>query len=144
MFFGQFRVIVGNDRQLVVPEPYRGIFADGAYITRGFDKNLLIMSSKVFQEQYQRMATLNIADPAARLLLRLILGNTAKIEMNSSGQVLIPEDLAAFAGLEKESILLGQGNYIEVWAPEDWEKQVANSLDVEANAGRFAQLNLAL
>jgi MraZ protein len=87
---------------------------------------------------------LNIADPAARLLFRLILGHASKLDLNASGQVFIPQDLLAFAGLEKEIILLGQGDYLEAWAPEDWEKQAANLLDTEANASRFAQLDLSL
>jgi DNA-binding transcriptional regulator/RsmH inhibitor MraZ len=49
-----------------------------------------------------------------------------------------------FAGLEKEIILVGQGDYFEVWAPAQWEKQSAILLDTAANTGRFAHLDLAL
>ena len=42
-------------------------FEDGAYVTRGFEQNLLIMSEREFQEIYKRVAGLNIADPLARL-----------------------------------------------------------------------------
>jgi MraZ protein len=101
------------------------------------------MSNEVFQELYKRVASLNIADPLARLLLRLIIGNASRLDISPSGKVLIPEDLRSFAGLEKEITLVGQGSYVEVWAPADWEKQTTKLLDTEANAGRFAQLDLA-
>jgi MraZ protein len=143
MYLGQHQISLENDRHLVIPEKFREVFAQGAYVTRGFEQNLLIMSNEVFQELYKRVASLNIADPLARLLLRLIIGNASRLDISPSGKVLIPEDLRSFAGLEKEITLVGQGNYIEVWAPADWEKQTTKLLDTEANAGRFAQLDLA-
>jgi MraZ protein len=144
MYLGQHKLFLESDRQLVIPEPFREMFADGAYVTRGFEQNLLIMSDRVFQELYKRVVALNIADPQARLLLRLIIGNASRLEINASGHVLLPEELRSFAGLEKEIILVGQGNYFEVWAPADWEKQTTKLLDTEANSRRFAQLDLAL
>jgi MraZ protein len=86
---------------------------------------------------------LNLTDPLARLLLRLILGNASKLEMNESGRMLIPQNLASFAILEKDIILVGQGDYFEVWAPAPWEKQSTKLLDSDANTERFAQLDLA-
>ncbi len=144
MFLGQHQLFLKNDRYLVVPEPFREMFAEGAYITRGFEQNLLIMSDRVFQELYKRITALNIADPVARLLLRLVIGNASRLEISASGRVLIPEDLRSFVGLENGIIMVGQGNYLEVWAPADWEKQTTKLLDSETNAGRFAQLDLAL
>jgi MraZ protein len=144
MYLGQHHLSLKEDQHLVIPETFRELFAGGAYITRGFEQNLLIMSDRIFQELYNRIVSLNIADPLARLLLRLIIGNASRLDISNSGQVLIPESLRAFAGLEKEIILVGQGNYFEVWAPAGWEKQTTNLLDTEANAERFAQLDLAL
>jgi MraZ protein len=144
MYLGQHKLFLESDRQLVIPEPFRDMFTDGAYVTRGFEQNLLIMSDRVFQELYKRVVALNIADPLARLLLRLIIGNASKLELNDSGRVLLPEDLRSVAGLENELILVGQGNYVEVWAPTDWEKQTTKLLDAEANSGRFAQLDLVM
>jgi MraZ protein len=144
MYLGQHQLTLENDRHLTIPETFRELFTEGAYVTRGFEQNLLIMSAKVFQELYERMATLNITDPLARLLLRLIIGNASRIDLSASGQVFFPEDLRLFACLEKEIIMVGQGNYCEVWTPEDWKKQTSNLLDSEANSQRFVHLDLAL
>jgi MraZ protein len=143
MFLGQYQLILNNDHSVLTPVPFRELLADGAYITRGFEQNLLIMGDKVFQEIYKRVVALNLADPLARLLLRLILGNASRLEMNESGSMLIPKNLASFAGLEKDIILVGQGDYFEVWAPVHWEKQSTKLLDTDANTERFAQLDLA-
>ncbi|MGB8213136.1 MAG: hypothetical protein WCE68_06210 [Anaerolineales bacterium] len=144
MFLGQYQLFLDDDGSLVIPKSFCGSFADGAYITRGFDHNLLIMSDRAFQEIYKRVIGLNIADPLARLLLRLILGNASRMDISESGHMLIPQALMSFASLGKDIILVGQGDYCEVWAPEHWDKQAINLLDFEANAIRFAQLDLAL
>jgi MraZ protein len=144
MLLGQYQISLDEDRHLVIPQPFRELFADGAYVTRGFEQNLLILSEREFQEIYKRVTALNIADPVARLLLRLILGNASRLDINESGHVLLPQDLMSFAGLDKEVILVGQGDYCEAWAPVDWEKQSVILLDTVANAERFARLDLAL
>ena len=144
MFLGQNKLCLDDDRSLVIPPEFRELLAGGVYITRGFEQNLLIMSDQVFQEIYKKVVALNIADPLARLLLRMILGNAARLDINDSGRVIIPQDLASFAGLEKDIILVGQGDYLELWAPAYWDKQSSHLLDFDANSERFAQLDLAL
>jgi MraZ protein len=144
MLLGQYRFILDDDHQLVFPKAFRASFEAGAYATRGFEQNLLIMSEKEFQEIYQRVAGLNIADPLVRLLNRQILGNAVKLEMGAAGRVRIPQDLLSFSGVEKEIVLVGQGLYCEAWAPANWEKQCLVLLDTAANSARFAQLNLAM
>ena len=144
MYLGQYHLDLDKDYRMVVPAGFRELFAQGAYVTRGFEQNLLVISEQDFQERYKQVAALNITDPDARLLQRLLLGNAVRIEINASGQVLLPLELMAFAGLEKEIILVGQGDYFEVWAPAQWEKQSAILLDTATNAGRFAHLDLSL
>jgi MraZ protein len=144
MFLGQHHLFVEHDRYLLIPEPIRNMFEDGAYITRGFEDDLIMMTNKVFQGIYAQVVALNLADPLARLLLRLILGNASRIELSTTGQIEIPEELMSFAVLEKEIILVGQGDYIELWSPANWEKQSAILFDTAANSERFSHLNLAL
>jgi len=102
------------------------------------------MSDRIFREIYKRVVSLNIADPLARLLLRLILGSASIMELDRSGKVIIPQELLSFANLENGITLVGQGYYLEIWSPANWEKQIANLMDTEANSKRFAQLDLAV
>ena len=144
MFLGKYQISMDEEHGLFIPPPFRQLLADGAYITRGFEQNLMVMSEKAFQEKYARVVSLNIADPCVRLLLRLILANASKLDISDSGRAVIPPELTSFASMDKEIILVGQGDYIEAWAPSSWDKQSAILLDIDANSERFAQLNLAL
>ena len=142
MFLGEYRLSLNDDRSLVIPKPFNELFPDGAYITRGFEQNLLIMSTRTFEAIYARVSGSNIADPVARLLRRLMLGNACKLEADQAGNVPVPQALLSFASLEKEIVLVGQGDYFEIWAPDLWKEQEVIVNDAETNAQRFAALDL--
>jgi len=142
MFLGQHQTSFEADNRLAVPARFRDLLAQGAYITQGFDRNLLVLSADAFQTIYARFTALNIADPLARLLLRMILGSATELEIDASGHMLVPPKLREFAGLGADAILVGQGEYIEVWTPGAWQQQELRLQDAEANAGRFAGLEL--
>ncbi|WP_106182722.1 division/cell wall cluster transcriptional repressor MraZ [Candidatus Pandoraea novymonadis] len=46
---------------------------------------------------------------------RIFLGNAADVEMDSGGRVLVPPELRASAGLDKELMLLGMASHFELW-----------------------------
>jgi MraZ protein len=144
MLFGQFRITFDNQGRLTFPARFRELLSDGAVLTQGFDRNLLVLTKQSFQELYQRIRTMNLADPSARLLQRMILGTAFEIETDESGSITVPENLREFADLEEsEVVLVGQGDFLEIWAPALWRKQEIRLQDAEANAERFIQLNVA-
>ncbi len=142
MFLGKFARSLDANSRFSVPPAYRGSLAGGAYVTQGFDRNLQVLTTAAFQEIYRTVISLNIANPLARLLLRMILGTAQESGVDADGQLVIPEELKEFANLQNDVLLVGQGEYFEVWAPELWNQQEAQLRDVEANASRFSTLNV--
>jgi len=110
-------------------------------MTQGFDRNVQVLSARAFEKVYHQATSLNIADPSARLLLRLLLGNAIDVP-GGKASLPIPDNLRAYAGLQDTVLLVGQGDYFELWSPDEWQKQEAQVLDAEANASRFAALAL--
>jgi len=86
---------------------------------------------------------MNLADPAARILRRLILSNAYPVELDKVGRILVPQNLRHFGGFDVEAIVAGQGEYIEVWTPAEWNKQMDEVQDIQANNQRFSTLNLS-
>ena len=143
LFIGQYHHSFDDGNRLTLPAHFRELLSGGGFITQGFDRNLWVLTAAAFQEVYQRVMKMNLADPLARLLLRMVLGNASHLEMDQSGRILIPQNLQQFANLNSEAVLVGQGDYFEVWAPALWQKQEAQLQDAEANVGRFAELDVA-
>jgi MraZ protein len=143
MFLGQFQHNLDEKGRLMIPARYRELLAAGAFITQGFDKCLMVMTDAYFAQVYDRINSMNLADPTARLLRRLILSNAYAVEVDKVGRILVPGNLRQVIALNGEAIVAGQGDYFEVWNPADWSAQMDQLQDIETNNQRFATLDLS-
>ena len=143
MFLGQFQHTLDEKGRLMIPARYRELLAAGAFITQGFDKCLMVMTDAYFAQVYDRINSMNLADPTARLLRRLILSNAYPVEVDKVGRILVPGNLRQVIALDGEAIVAGQGDYFEVWNPADWNMQMDQLQDIETNNQRFATLDLS-
>jgi len=143
MFLGQYQHNLDEKGRLMIPSRYRELLAAGAFIMQGFDRCLMVMTESHFQEVYERINAMNMADPNARLLRRLILSTAYPVEIDKVGRILVPQMLRQVNGLDGEAVVAGQGEYFEVWNPADWNEQVNQLQDIEMNNQRFATLDLS-
>lgn len=144
MFLGQFQHNLDDKGRLMIPARFRELLEGGAYITQGFDKCLMVMTEAYFKQVYERIEAMNLADPTARLLRRLILSNAYGVEVDKVGRILVPQNLRAFLGIVNgELVVAGQGEYFEVWTPTEWNGQMTLLQDTEANNARFSTLDLS-
>lgn len=144
MFLGQYRHNIDEKGRLTIPARFRDLLAaEGAYVLQGFDNNLMVLTVPTFEAISKRVSQMSLTDPSARLLKRLIFSTADRVEVDRAGRILIPQFLRRSAGLDGEAILVGVGDYFEIWAPSVWEQQVDQLQDVEANAQRFMTLELS-
>ena len=143
MFLGQYQHSLDDKGRLTIPSAFRDALGEGAFISQGFDKNLMIMSASYFKAVYNRLNSMNITDPSTRLLRRMVLSSAYQLEVDKAGRILMPQKSRQFLALGNEVTLVGQGEYFEIWATDEWSLQVENLLDTEANAQRFAMLDLS-
>ncbi len=140
MFLGHFRSQLKQSNHLFLPEIWRKSISGTVYLTQGFDQNLLILTEGTFHEIYLQLTALNIADPLVRLLSRMFLGKASSLEMNKNGAITLPDSLMEYANLINEFVIVGQGDYLEVWSPDQWQQQQTQINDVQANTQRFSTL----
>jgi MraZ protein len=145
MFLGEYRHSIDNKDRLTVPVRYRELLDDGAYILRGFDRNLMVLTTKAFEAISHRIDQMSLTDPLARSLRRLIIGSASRLEIDKAGRILIPDFLCQKAGItcDHEAVLVGQGNYFEIWSSEEWVLQQKTLDEAEANTERFKVLDLS-
>jgi MraZ protein len=144
MFLGHFQHNLDDKGRLMIPARFRELLEGGAFITQGFDKCLMVMTETYFKQVYDRIEAMNLADPTARLLRRLILSNAYPVEVDKVGRILVPQNLRTFLGIENgELIVAGQGEYFEVWTPALWKDQMDQLQDTDANNQRFSTLDLS-
>jgi len=143
MFIGLHNTFLDAKHRLALPARYKGMLAEGVYVTQGFDRNLLLLTSNAFEVVARQIKGMNMADPLARLLFRMILGSATRLELDKNNSVLLPQELLDFANIKTDVTLVGQGNYFEIWTPELWKEQENSLNNVEANSHRFASLSIS-
>ena len=143
MFMGQYQHNIDMKGRLTRPSRFRELIADGAYIIQGFDRNLMVLTSQTFENISSSLSRMNMTDPSARLLSRLVYAHGGRLEVDKAGRILIPDFLRQNASLEESAIVVGVGEYFEIWSPEEWNKQVMQIKDTDANAQRFVAFNLS-
>jgi MraZ protein len=143
LFLGKSSTTIDPKNRFSVPAAFRTQLSGGAFMTQGFDRNLQVLTASAFQEIYRRVTSLNIADPLARLLLRLILGTATEMGVDKSNHLMIPENLKEYANLQVNILLVGQGDYFEIWAPDLWARQETQLRDAGTNSARFSLLTVA-
>jgi transcriptional regulator MraZ len=144
MFFGQVPLPLRKNYEFFLPPAHQKALGGTAFLIRGFDRNLVLLSGESFAALSARVRSTSISDPLSRMLRRMILGGAEEIAIADDGQVCLPMGLCHYAGLEQELILVGQGDYLELWAPQNWTKQLDDLTDPGLNGHRFGKFDLAL
>lgn len=143
MFLGQYRHTIDEKGRLTIPARYRELLENGAYVTQGFEKNLMVLTADKFEQLAQQTNRSSLTDQTARDVRRLLFSTAERLEMDKNGRMLLPQFLREFTGLDGEVMLVGVGTHFEIWPPDAWDKQISRLQDAEANAQRFAGLSLS-
>jgi len=114
--------------RMAIPARYREILrnqAAGQLILTidPFESCLLLYSLPQWQILEQKLIALSSLDASTRRLQRLLIGHAAELMLDNQGRLLLPALLRQHATLEKQIILLGQGNKFELWSLEHWEEK---------------------
>jgi MraZ protein len=143
VFLGQFAHNVDAKGRLTVPVRFRASLAAGAFVTQGFERNLMVYTTDSFERLAKRANMLSSTDPEARAVRRMIFGGATEVALDSVGRILIPPFLREFAELKDEVTVVGVGEYFEIWSTEAWLKELASVTDAESNSRRFAAFDLS-
>lgn len=142
MFLGEYQHTLDKKGRLTVPARYRQLLAQGGYITKGFDRNLMVLRIAAFENMSRKINQLSLTDPNARELRRVLFSQADRVEPDKSGRILIPHFLREEVGLDGEVMVVGVGTYFEIWSPSHWGKQIKHLRAAQDNAGYFSELEL--
>jgi len=90
----------------------------------GFETCLTVYPEVEFRKIYNKIAGLNEFNPEYRKLQRNFFRGMSVVELDSNGRFLIPKHMLSHAKLDKEVIVVGMGNRIELWNPELYSDQL--------------------
>lgn len=144
MFLGRYEHTIDEKGRMTIPARFRELLENGAFITLGFDQNLMVLTADRFERMHDRLKKLSVTDPLARQLMRHIFGNAEQIEVDKAGRILIPAFFRENNQFEGSVVVVGVGDYFEIWAPGGWNVQKSQMESEENNTARFTALNLSI
>lgn len=93
-------------------------------VRRGFEPCLILYPMVEFKKIYSKIAGLNEFNEEYRKLQRNFFRGSATVELDGTGRFLIPKLMMGYAGLEKDAVVVGMGNKVEIWNPEAYEEHL--------------------
>ncbi|MDP5273147.1 division/cell wall cluster transcriptional repressor MraZ [Chengkuizengella axinellae] len=121
MFMGEYQHNIDEKGRVIVPSKFRDSLGSTFIMTRGLDQCLFIYPSAEWSVLEKKLKALPLMKSDARAFTRFFFSGATECELDKQGRVNIPNNLKSHAKLEKESILIGVSNRIEVWNKEVWE-----------------------
>ena len=141
MFYGQHRHGIDEKGRLIFPSKYRDDLGDVFYITRGLDRFLLVYPQDEWNKLEESLKSLPMSKGSA--IQRFFFSNTEKTSFDKQGRVLIPANLREYAGLDKDIVIAGVGNRIEIWdAPKYDDLNSVDAVDPDDIAAQMEVLNI--
>jgi MraZ protein len=93
-------------------------------VRRGFEPCLILYPMVEFKKVFSKISGLNEFNEEYRKLQRNFLSGVVTVELYSNGRLLIPKNMLAYAGIDKDAMLVGTGNKVEMWNPSMYGKHI--------------------
>ncbi|MEE9552379.1 MAG: division/cell wall cluster transcriptional repressor MraZ [Gammaproteobacteria bacterium] len=128
MFRGFNTLSLDDKGRLAVPSRYRDrllSLAEGCLVLTldPLDRALWLYPLPEWELIESKLAALSDFDMQSRRAKQMMRGYAADCQIDGQGRILVPQELRDYAGLEKQTVILGQGNKFEIWDEQTWNQQ---------------------
>lgn len=127
MFMGEYSHTIDTKGRLIIPSRFREELGETFIVTKGLDGCLFVFSDEEWKAFEIKLKSLPLTNKNARQFARFFVAGATPCELDKQGRILLPATLREFAGLEKDVVLTGMLNRIEIWSKDKWNEN--NSLD---------------
>lgn len=136
MFLGEYLHSVDDKGRVAIPAKFREELADGAVVTRGLDKCLVVYPKHEWVALAEKVSRLPQTQPNVRALTRLLFSGAVDCELDRQGRIMLPPYLREYARITTDVAIIGLYRRIEIWNLTDWTTVKA---ETEREGGSLAE-----
>ena len=129
MLYGTYEHTVDAKNRMFVPAKFKEALGASFKVTHGiFNKCIHVYSDSEWAEYEKKLSNL----PSIRSddYIRAIYSNTVDVQIDSQGRIVITQFLKEKVGIQKNVLVMGVGNHLEIWAQDVYaEKQSGIDMD---------------
>lgn len=120
MFFGTYTPRLDDKGRLVLPAKFRDELAEGLVVTRGQERCLTVWSLDDFGQLTERLKQAPVTNRGARDYVRMLFSAASQEVPDKQGRIGIPQVLREYASIDRDVMVIGAMNRIEIWDPTAW------------------------
>ena len=143
MFMGEYNHIIYAKGRLIIPARFRELLGEEFILTKGLDGCLSIYPMDAWEAFETKLRALPLTNKNARTFTRFFVAGATNCELDRQGRILVPQTLREFAGLEKEVVLTGNLDRIEIWSKEKWSEN-CNYDDMDSIAESMQDMGIII
>ena len=119
---GEYNHSLDAKGRVILPADFRVELGESFIITKGLDNCLFIYPQSEWEQLSVKLRQLPLAKTEARAFVRFFFAGARQVELDKQGRFLVPATLRQHASLQKDAVLIGVSNRIEVWSKDEWLK----------------------
>lgn len=120
VFMGEYQHTLDEKGRVIVPAKFREGLGESFVMTRGLDKCLFVYPQSEWEILEQKLKNLPMTRADARSFVRFFLSGATECSLDKQGRIVIPTLLRDYAALDKDIVVLGVSNRVEIWSQEKW------------------------
>ena len=121
MLIGEYEHSLDAKGRLIMPAKLRQDIGEKFVITKGLDGCLFAFSQEEWLNFETKLKSLPLSDKNARNFVRFFLSGATEVELDKQGRININSPLINYASLEKECVVVGVNDRLEIWSKDSWE-----------------------
>lgn len=129
MYIGEYQHNLDAKGRIIIPFKFRENFGPSMIITRGLDGCLSLYSQDQWQSIIDQLKKLPSTKRESRMYMHMITAKAAEVTLDSQGRILIPSTLMSAAQLQKECVVVGVVDHVEIWDSKVWETYYQQASD---------------
>ncbi len=127
MYYGEVPTAVDEKGRIMVPQGFRAVMDvndhDTWCLTRGFENYIFLFHKNAWEKFLaDNVAVFSGLDSKRSMLRRLFVGGMEKLKRDGQGRLAIPSHLREYAGIDREAVLIGVGDHLELWSKSGWRQ----------------------
>jgi|SRR5690606_35738298 len=122
MFLGTHTPRLDEKGRLFLPAKFRDELSEGLVLTRGQERCLYVWPTSEFARMTEQLRQAPVTNKAARDYLRMLFAGASDEKPDKQGRITIPQMLRDYAGLDKDCVVIGAMNRVEIWDAQAWQR----------------------
>ena len=120
MFIGEYHHTIDEKGRIIIPAKFRGELGTNFIVTRGIENCLFVYSLDNWAKITDKLSSLPFTKKDARTFNRFFMSGATNVELDKQGRININAPLVDYAKLNKDCVVIGTGDRLEIWSQELW------------------------